>query len=168
MLSVIIAVKFAGYKGLPAFGCPVNENNRKRIAGHEVQNIHELADKRGAHGAILNARRVNQGQDVIVADGSILGFLGIVVQRPRANGDRQPRRGILYHLPAAFGELIDSFLVGKVNACSDNLHDISFLAYHHQQHGAGRAEQGRSPVSIRRVVCQTPREDMRIDSRAFP
>lgn len=119
-----IAIKLTSDKRLAAFGRAVDQKDGERFVLHEIDDIEKLALERRTDGGKLLAVRVDERQDKILFHRPVPVLFRIVVQGISSNGNGFPVLRVLHHLARRAGELVQQFLVGGVDAGSDDFHAI--------------------------------------------
>ena len=68
--------------------------------------------------------KIGEGKHYVFFQRAVLTHFRIVVHAPLVNRNGQTIRGVLYHLPSAFGQLVKIVLVCGVEICLDNFHSV--------------------------------------------
>lgn len=124
LLSGVIAIQFASHKRLAAFGGAVDDENGERLPIHDSRHVQKLADKGSGNGGVLGPGGVDDRQDIVVLEGAVSLFLGVIVQRPEIHRDADAIGGLLHHHSRRFGQLVKGLLVGGVGVGLNDFHDI--------------------------------------------
>ena len=125
MRCLEVTVKLASAERLAAFRYAMHDQDGIGVLAHKFGNLQKLPDERCRNRRILGIVGGQERQDLVIARGAVLVFLGIVVQRPGGNRNTQLVGGVLDHVAGAFGQLVNELLVVEVDVSLDNIHDYT-------------------------------------------